>query len=158
MSGIIKKATGMYVDEYAEEVLFGPLGITDYHWKRTPKGFPDTEGGLYLRAEDLAKIGQLYLNDGQWNGDQIISSDWINGATAIQARDVNAAGWGYGYQWWRLDKNETTIYGGLGFGGQYVLVIPELDMVVVANSWNVFGGQYKFFLGDLIQAVLEAGS
>ena len=68
MSGIIKKATGRYIDEYAEEHLFAPLGIDDYHWKKTPKGFPDTEGGLYLQAEQLAKIGYLYLHGGVWDG------------------------------------------------------------------------------------------
>ena len=59
LSGIIKKATGMFIDDYAAKYLFNPLGITDFHWKKTPKGYPDTEGGLFLKAEDLAKIGWL---------------------------------------------------------------------------------------------------
>ncbi|NNG17696.1 MAG: serine hydrolase, partial [Gemmatimonadales bacterium] len=81
MSGVIKQATGRFVDQYAEAYLFGPLGIRDYHWKKTPKGYPDTEGGLYLEAEQLAKIGYLYLNDGRWDGKQIVPEDWVRTST-----------------------------------------------------------------------------
>jgi hypothetical protein len=66
LSGVLRQATGQHVDAYAEAHLFGPLGILDYHWKKTPRGYGDTEGGLYLAAEDLARIGLLYLQDGVW--------------------------------------------------------------------------------------------
>jgi CubicO group peptidase (beta-lactamase class C family) len=72
LSVIVKEATGLHIDVYAEEHLFKPLGIRDHYWKRTPKGWPDTEGGLYLRAEDLAKIGYLVLHEGVWEGQQIV--------------------------------------------------------------------------------------
>src|SRR5688500_20156608 len=71
LSGIVRTATSQHIDEYARAHLFGPIGIRDFHWKRTPTGHPDTEGGLYLTAEDLARIGYLYLRDGVWNGRQI---------------------------------------------------------------------------------------
>jgi Beta-lactamase class C and other penicillin binding proteins len=72
LSQVIKKVTGKQADEYAAEHLFAPLGITDTYWKRTPKGLSDTEGGLYLTARDLAKIGYLYLHDGVWDGRRLL--------------------------------------------------------------------------------------
>src|SRR5258706_13613903 len=73
---IFKRETGADIERYAHTHLFEPLGIHQYSWKRTPLGVVDTEGGLYLRAEDLAKIGLLYLNDGRWNGRRLMTSDW----------------------------------------------------------------------------------
>src|SRR5437016_1527479 len=94
---IFQKDTGQDIEEYAKKYLFTPLGIEHYYWKRTPKGLPDTEGGLFLRAEDLAKIGYLYLHNGVWDGKQIVSADWVKQSLtpAIDAGD----GWKYGFQW-----------------------------------------------------------
>ncbi len=138
MSGVVRSATGRYISEYAEEHLFGPLGIEDYYWKVTPRGYPDTEGGLYLEAEDLARIGLLYLRDGVWEGRRILPDAWVEAATARQAETGNAQGWGYGYQWWRVDRGGVEIWAGLGFGGQYLLVLPDHDLVGVVNCWNLF--------------------
>ncbi len=138
MSGVIKAATGYFIDAYAERYLFGPLGIDDYHWKKTPKGFPDTEGGLYLEAEQLAKIGYLMLQGGLWNGQRILDAEYVKEATAIQVDEVNGRGWGYGYQWWRLDKGDVDVWAGLGFGGQMLFVLPKQNLIGVANSWNLF--------------------
>ena len=154
MSGIIKSATGLFVDQYAESHLFGPLGIEDYHWKKTPPGYPDTEGGLYLEAEQLAKIGLLYLRGGMWDGDRIVSEDWVKASTTRRAEVGNGPGWGYGYQWWRIDTNGLDIWAGLGFGGQYLVVIPEYQMVGVINSWNVFGGRRQPMLQAFVGALL----
>ena len=156
MSGIIKKATGRFIDAYAEAHLFGPLGIDDYHWKKTPKGFPDTEGGLYLEAEQLAKIGYLYLQDGVWDGKQILNPDFVTAATARQVDRVNAPGWGYGYQWWRLDRNGTEVWAGLGFGGQFLLVLPAHDLIGVVNSWNLFDRPQASILGAFLTALIES--
>jgi CubicO group peptidase (beta-lactamase class C family) len=156
MSGIIKAATGMFVDEYAEAYLFGPLGITDYHWKRTPKGYPDTEGGLYLEAEQLAKIGYLYLQDGVWEGRRLVPVEWVRASTARHVESVNRAGWGYGYQWWRLDRDGTEVWAGLGFGGQFLLVLPERQLIGVVNCWNLFGEAQRPILGGLLEALLAA--
>ncbi len=160
MSGIIKQATGRYIDEYAEQHLFRPLGITEYYWKKTPKGYPDTEGGLYLEAEDLARLGYLYLNDGVWDGRRILPEGWVAVATARQVDDIapsNASNdRGYGYQWWRLDRGGVEVWAGLGFGGQYLIVIPERDLMGVVNSWNVFGGNRTPILDPFIDALLES--
>jgi hypothetical protein len=156
MSGIIRKATGRYIDEYAEDHLFRPLGIDDYHWKKTPRGYPDTEGGLYLETEQLAKIGYLYLQGGVWDGERILPEGWVESSTARHADRVNAAGWGYGYQWWRLDTGGHDVWGGLGFGGQFLVVIPEYELIGVINSWNLFGGSQAAILGPFIQALLAS--
>jgi CubicO group peptidase (beta-lactamase class C family) len=156
MSGVIRASTGEYVTSYAEEHLFGPLGIRDYHWKTTPTGYPDTEGGLYLEAEQLAKIGLLYLRNGTWDGEQILSPEFADAAVAEHVSDVNQFGWGYGYQWWRLDQEDVEVWAGLGFGEQYLLVLPEFDMVGVINSWNLFGGQHEWLLGAFIDTLISA--
>ncbi len=91
ISGVVRDATGEFIDAYAEQWLFRPLGIDDYHWKRTPRGYPDTEGGLYLEAEQLAKIGYLYLNDGVWDGERILPEGWVETATERRVERVNDA-------------------------------------------------------------------
>ena len=156
MSGVILSATGMTVDAYAEQQLFRPLGIADYHWKKTPRGLPDTEGGLYLEAEQLAKIGYLYLHQGRWDGQQILDESFVALATARQVDQVNRAGWGYGYQWWRPDREDAIVWAGLGFGGQYLLILPEYDMIGVINSWNIFGERVQPIFPAFLDALLGA--
>jgi CubicO group peptidase (beta-lactamase class C family) len=151
MSAIIRKATGVTVDQWAERQLFGPLGITDYHWKKTPSGLPDTEGGLYLEAEQLAKIGYLYLRDGVWDGQRILPAGWAREATA---RIVDEPG--YGYQWWRMDTDSTDVWAGLGFGGQFLLVVPAYDLVGVINAWNVFGDRVGTIVTPFRDALIAA--
>ena len=156
MAEIIRKATGQHADKYAEAHLFGPLGITDYHWKKTPTGHPDTEGGLYLEAEDLARIGQLYLNDGVWNGKRLLAPGWAVEATKRHAEVAPPNGPGYGYQWWRYDRRGVEVWAGNGFGGQFIIALPAHNMVAVTNSWNVFGAQVPGILRPMIEAVLDA--
>lgn len=158
LSGILYGRTGMHAHEYAARRLFDPLGIRQFYWKRTPRGYADTEGGLYLRAEDLARVGYLYLRDGEWNGRRVLTREWVRMSTARIVDDVapaTADDRGYGFQWWRLDRGDTQIWAGLGYGGQYLLVIPDLDVVAVANGWNVFGPQ-RAVAGPLIDALLRS--
>jgi hypothetical protein len=154
MSGIIKSATGRFIDEYANDWLFKPLGIRDFHWKKTPTGHPDTEGGLYLTAEDLAKIGYLYLHDGVWNGKRILPPGWVRDATTRHATGVGG-GWDYGYQWWITSRNGVDVWAGRGFGGQLLIVVPSRDLVGVVNCWNVFGGRAGNVFNALLAAMLQ---
>jgi CubicO group peptidase (beta-lactamase class C family) len=156
MSAIVRKATGMTVDQWAEQQLFGPLGITDYYWKRTPAGLPDTEGGLYLEAEQLAKIGYLYLHDGVWDGQRLLPEGWAGEATARIVENVNRQGWGYGYQWWRLDTDSTQVIAALGFGEQYLLVLPAYGLIGVVNCWNVFGDDVASILLPFRDALIAS--
>jgi len=152
MSGIIRSATGRFIDDYAREYLFGPLGIDDFHWKKTPKGYPDTEGGLYLAADDLARIGYLFLRKGVWNGTRLLPDGWTEAATTRHVRSA-AGGWDYGYQWWITSRNGLDVWAGRGFGGQLLLVIPDRDIVAVVNAWNIFGGRVENILGPMLEAL-----
>lgn len=156
MSGIIKKATGSYIDKYAEKHLFTPLGIKNYHWKKTPAGFPDTEGGLFLEAQDLAKIGFLMLNNGTWDGQQIISPDWVKRSISKHVTFENEGG--YGYQWWRDDEDGVEIWSGHGFGGQYLLIFPKFQTIAVVNSWNIFDAEIESIAKATRAAVIQSNS
>jgi CubicO group peptidase (beta-lactamase class C family) len=133
------QATGKHADDYAREHLFAPLGINDFYWKKTPTGLVDTEGGLYVEAEDLARIGYLYLNDGIWNDRRILPENWV-AETMNPAIDVPNWVAAYGFQWWLLPyegKTQNWAYTGLGYGGQKLYVIPEYDLVAVFIGWNI---------------------
>ncbi len=149
MAAILQKATGQRMDRFAEAHLFSPLGIEDYHWKITPAGLPDALGGLYLEAEDLAKIGYLYLRDGVWDGHRILPEGWVDAATTTHVQQP-----GYGYQWWRPDPGGEEVWAGQGFGGQYLLVLPARDIVAVVNSWNLFGGRVQNIRDALVSALV----
>lgn len=145
LSFIIKKSTGMTIDKYAEKFLFGPLGIKNYYWKRTPANLPDTEGGLYLEPRDLAKIGTLYLTDGVWQDKQVLPKGWVQSAVKPHVEDVSPESprnnSGYGYKWWLLpNKNNPTtyIYAAIGYGGQYMFVVPGSDLIAVFTGWNIY--------------------
>ena len=135
LSAIVQKATGVTLQEYAQQKLFEPLGITDVTWQADPQGVTLGNTGLCLRPRDLAKIGYLYLHQGQWNGTQVVPADWVRASTTkhmeTQGLMDPAEDDGYGYLWW-IDR-----WGGYsahGFGGQYTFVIPSLDMVIVVTS------------------------
>jgi CubicO group peptidase (beta-lactamase class C family) len=139
LSHMLVKATGKQADVYATEHLFGPLGIDEFYWKKTPTGLVDTEGGLYLKPLDLAKIGQLYLQGGVWDGERLLPEGWVD---QTMTDTVAVPDWvaRYGYQWWLLPYeggSEQWAYTGLGYGGQRVLVVPEYGLVAVFTGWNI---------------------
>jgi CubicO group peptidase (beta-lactamase class C family) len=135
ISAIIRKATGRPLDEFARETLFEPLGITAFEWERY-KGDTDAGGGLRLRPRDMAKIGQLVLAGGRWNDRQIVPGGWIETSTAPKLKATD--GQSYGYLWWLgrslLNGREVHWVGALGRGGQYIRIVPELDLVVVVTA------------------------
>ena len=149
LSGIIQAATGQHIDEYAREHLFQPLGITDFHWKKTPTGHPDTEGGLYLSAHDLAKIGYYTCMTACGTAAACCPPAGSKNATTRHAKTA-APGWDYGYQWWLTTRGGVDIWAGRGFGGQLLLVIPSRDIVAVVNAWNVFGDPVRGVFDPLV--------
>jgi hypothetical protein len=152
---IFKEQTGQDIEEYAKKYLFTPLGIEHYYWKRTPKGLVDTEGGLYLRAEDLAKIGYLALHQGTWDGKQIVSPDWIK--QSLTPHIDATEGYKYGFQWWLIPHGQpqNLVWAALGFGGQHLLVVPEDDLIMVFTGWNILGnyGSEKDALDRILPGV-----
>jgi len=158
LAHILLRATGQQADAYARQHLFGPLGINDFYWKKTPTGLIDAEGGLYLRPEDLAKFGYLYLAGGLWGDQRVLPEGWVEATMepAIQPPGVPRH---YGYQWWLLPYESATAgwaYVGLGYGGQRLLVIREYDLVAVFTGWNIYDKPQlnpEFALERLLRAV-----
>ena len=135
LSAIVQKVTGMTVLEYLRPRLFEPLGIENPIWLPSPQGITVGAVGLLIRTEDIARFGQLYLQRGIWNRRQLIPAAWVAAATALQTSNGSSpqSDWdqGYGYQFWRSRHNS---YRGDGAFGQYCLVLPDVDAVVVITS------------------------
>lgn len=133
LSAIVTKRTGETMTEYLTPRLFGPLGITKYYWETCPKGITKGGWGLFLCAEDMAKLGQLYLQRGKWNGQQLVSEYWIEISTARHLKTQNDT-YGYGYQLWMEQRPGSFEYNGML--GQNVIIYPDMDMVLVTNAGN----------------------
>ena len=133
LSAIVTKRTGETLTEYLTPRLFGPLGITKYYWETCPKGITKGGWGLFLCAEDMAKLGQLYLQKGKWNGQQLVSEYWIEISTARHLKTQNGT-YGYGYQLWMEQRPGSFEYNGML--GQNVIIYPDMEMVLVTNAGN----------------------
>ena len=138
LSEILRKATGVRTDHYAQEKLFGPLGITDAQWVYSPMNIPQTGGGLRLTSRDLLKVAELYRSGGVWRGTRIVDEDWVKVSTQPHARiDEDTE---YGYLWW-LKSFKSNGKGHPAFlmngnGGNKVAVFPVLDLAVIITSTN----------------------
>jgi CubicO group peptidase (beta-lactamase class C family) len=139
---IFQKETGQDIDDYGQKYLFAPLGIR-HEWKRTYLGVVDTEGGLYLNGSDLAKIGYLYLRDGMWDGQRIVSSEWVKQSLTpyfqTDAEPQFKDGFKYGFKWWLFKLPDSTEYVWMarGFGGQDLMVFPSEDLIVTVTMWDI---------------------
>jgi CubicO group peptidase (beta-lactamase class C family) len=158
---VLESATSGPVGEFAEEVLFRPLGITDYLWTTYSDGSVETDGGLALRPRDLAKIGQLFLDRGWWHGAPIVSEDWVAHSTRPRFTfgSIGGAPVSYGSCWmtWTLPTPDGPVgsFFHPGDGGQLLLVIPELEMVVVFTA-GAFGEDWKRTYHAIISEYLLA--
>lgn len=130
LSTILSEATGMGAAEFAQENLFGPLGFGDFTWPTDPLGNNTGWGELRIRPRDMARFGLLYLNNGQWDGEQIVPADWVAASTRPQIESGTLSN-NYGYQWW-VDDNGYHM--ALGYAGQFIYIVPEANMVVVFTS------------------------
>jgi CubicO group peptidase (beta-lactamase class C family) len=144
LGNILERVSGKTVEAFAREVLFGPLGITDFDLRAYPKnGKSAAAAGLRLRPRDAAKIGQLVLNRGQWNGQQIVSAAWLAQSTTPRFQAIGYFGSTlfYGYQWWLgrslAGGKDIKWVGAIGWGGQRLYIVPELDLVMMTTA-----GQY----------------
>jgi len=134
LGAILHKVTGQTLEEYLRPRLFKPLGFTGYDWEVSPQGLNTAGYGLRIKTEDIAKLGQLYLQKGKWKGNSILTESWVDEATSKQTESqVNNGDWsqGYGYQWWRCTHG---FYRGDGAYGQYCIVMPQYDAVMVVTG------------------------
>ncbi|MDQ1583590.1 MAG: hypothetical protein QOF36_1644 [Microbacteriaceae bacterium] len=136
LAAIVTARTGQSVTEYLRPRLFEPLGIETPPWQHTPRGIDLGSSGLRVRTEDLAKLGQLYLQRGTWNGQQLLTEEWVDRASSVHADNSIAetnpdSTQGYGYQFWRSRHNS---YRADGAFGQFSLILPDLDLVVAITE------------------------
>jgi CubicO group peptidase (beta-lactamase class C family) len=138
LGALLERATGAPIPEFADDHLFGPLGIKETGWQFIPRGTAMTGGGLALRSRDLLKLGQLSLERGAWNGAQVLSLAWAEASTRPQAAIDEKTS--YGYLWWlgefvTRDRHFAAHYMA-GAGGNKVVVVPDSNLVVVITSAN----------------------
>jgi hypothetical protein len=148
LSPILQKATGMTALEFARQNLFAPLGIQDALWESDPQGYSDGWGDLYLRPRDMAKIGYLWLNNGQWDGRQVVPREWVEASARVQMAETGDDD-KYGYGWWITNEDQGE-YAAIGRGGQRIQVISALNAIIVTT-----GGGFEW---DEIVPLLESAA
>ena len=158
LSAIIQKVTGEKLVDYLDSRLFQPLQIKKPEWDTCPLGINTGGWGLHIRTEDIAKLGQLYLQKGNWKGQQLLSEEWVAMATSKQVSNGsnpdNDWAQGYGFQFWRCRHN---CYRGDGAMGQFCIVMPEQDVVVAITSGTVdMGGVMQLVWDILLPAMKES--
>jgi CubicO group peptidase (beta-lactamase class C family) len=160
LSAIVQKTTGMKLRDYLVPRLFAPLGIEHARWQESPQGITAGGIGLSLRTEDVARFGQLYLQQGRWEGRRLVPQSWVAEATAMQIATGDHAhpDWtqGYGYHFWRCRHGA---YRGDGVFGQYCIVMPDQDAVLaITGGMDVFDMQQPLSLvWDLLLPTMRGG-
>ncbi|MBQ9371060.1 MAG: serine hydrolase [Thermoguttaceae bacterium] len=157
-SAILQKATGETVRDFLMPRLFEPLHIDKPYWEVSPQGVNKGGTGLFLKTEDIAKLGQLYLQKGMWNGKRLLSEEWVENATSkhVSNGDNPDSDWaqGYGFQFWRCRYN---VYRGDGMYSQFCVVMPEQNAVVAINSdCNNYQGELNVLFETLMPAMKSA--
>ena len=160
----LARATGQSTLDFAHQHLFGPLGIDTVGWWRDERGYYTGGMGLQIRARDMVKIGQMFLQQGLHGGTRIVSQAWVAESTSPHIGTGQPAAYGseYGYLWWIGSSRGRDYYFANGYAGQFILVAPALDLVVVATSswrgldWNEAGAQWGNIIGLIADGVLPA--
>lgn len=138
LSAILQIASGESVIDFAKKHLFSPLDIETFKWYKDSKGIVIGGFGLTLKTEDMLKIGQLYLQNGVWNGKRIVSEKWIQESTKPHFHTYGQIG-SYGYHWWVLMNAEQKpmepyVYFAMGYGGQFIIIVPKYKLITVFTS------------------------
>jgi CubicO group peptidase (beta-lactamase class C family) len=138
LSAIITEATGMNTLEFAKENLFDPLEITKVEWSADDRGYPLGAAYLRIKPADMVKFGNLILNKGKYNGNQIVPETWINEMTTVKISTNNDVPYGpeYGYQVWLGTAGGHRYYMAMGWGGQFIIIVPDQELVVTATCWT----------------------
>ncbi len=159
----LDEVTGMTTDEFSERFLFEPLQMRNAEWDNTPTGHCVGGSGLFLTARDMAKMGQVFLDDGQWVGQQIVSEEWVARSVAPAEAFNDEFANAYGYQWWLGEFREGArtypFYYASGYGGQFLVVIEELELVIAIFAQNYENGRFSLPLhvieDEIIPSVLD---
>ena len=160
LADILTRVTGTPLRDFARTALFEPLGITDWEWVADLHGRPMAFTGLRLRPRDMAKLGRLVLNHGQWRGRQLVPADWI--AASLQPRiSTGFGGLQYGYLWWTgtvaWKGQQLPWSAAFGNGGQRIFILPALDLTVVITSGAYGDGRaasrVNAYFRDIVAAV-----
>jgi len=141
---MIAYASDQSVQSFSSRYLFGPLGISNYRWQVfQPSGMTFCSGDIYITPRDMAKFGQLFLNEGKWNGSQVVSKEWVMLSTQNHISPPVSWADGYGYLWWlrnlRVNNRTVSSFKAIGWGGQEIFVLKDLAMVVVFTGANYVG-------------------
>jgi len=160
---ILSEATGMSASAFANQYLLNPMGIGDRFWYEDNRSYNFGGVGLCIGPKDMIKIGELYLNEGSYNGNIIVSSGWINQATSAHISTNNVLPYltDYGYYWWKGNQNGHDFSIANGYGGQFICIVPDLNVVVVATC-NFLGmgaqaGQnWSSILGIIMSEIIPA--
>lgn len=167
LSAILTKATNMTTKEFAEQYLFNPLEITIDYWFQDPQGYYTGGHEMYFTPRNLTRFGLLYLNNGSFNGEQLVPSNWIQEsirdyAVGLVEKDVAMTegeesdfykGTGYGYQWWLKEMNGYSSFSARGLGGQFIFCFPELEMVVVTTATGTVADTYPGQFGRMLNLI-----
>ena len=152
LAAILQRTSKRSIDELARDELFAPLGIEDVEWIRYPGGDVNAVSGLRMRPRDLAKLGQLVLGGGVWNGKRIISNAWLDQSLAPQ---INGEGlYFYGFQWWLgrslVERKEITWAAAFGYGGQRMFIVPRLGLVAVVMAGLYDNPALQSVVGEVV--------
>lgn len=136
LAGAVDRAVGKDLYGFATRRLFAPLGMSvpPRSWATDDQGIPFGSGGLLLTARDMAKLGYLYLHDGAWDGQRLLAAGWVDSTFVARAVGAGDSPVSYGYGWWGFAEGGHTFHYALGFGGQFVAIAPDLDLVVVVTA------------------------
>ena len=154
LSAIIQEATGMTTYEYVKENLFDKLDMDSAQCTTDPQGISDGGNGFALDIYDMAKFGQLYLNNGVWEGEQVVPANWVADSTTVQFERSSGSA-DYGYQWWvrTFGDNAYDAYFAQGHYGQYIFVVPEINLVVaIASHYEGSSSIYWQIMNNIVNA------
>ena len=158
-TGVLWKAFELTNTDYIVNMLFDPLDINDFVWEQHTDGLHFGGLGLHLKPRDLARIGQFCLQKGWWDGEQVVSEEWIGKSTTAKAgTEMTESSLGYGYYWWTHGENKA--YLGMGEGGQYLYIVPGKNLVIVHTANPSVGYGYDGIVPEdffsLVNRILEA--
>ncbi len=157
LCAILQKATGMTAYEFGKKYLFDPIGMESVQCEKDAQGISDGGNGFIMNIYDMLKFGQLYLKDGVWEEEQIISNQWVNASTTLQFKRLSGSA-NYGYQWWvrTFGTQNYAAYFAQGHAGQYIFVIPNLELVIAFTSNHTgSSSMYWQFVNQIVSAYQE---